>query len=111
MNFAMLRANSKKRVVQCIHNSLATAQEWRRKGVTQMWKNQVDAASMPREFDSKQMSESPSKMEGEGIYLDNLSEQVGPQRVFCRSPTIDASKHGGIHGSRNRVYPERHRFH
>ena len=85
MTFAMVRANSKKRVVQCIHNSLATAQEWRRKGVKQMWKNQVDAASMPREFDSKQMSESPSKMEGEGVYLDNLSEQVGPQRVFAEA--------------------------
>jgi hypothetical protein len=50
-----------------------------------MWKNQVDAASMPREFDSKQMSESPSRMEGEGVYLDNLSEQVGPQRVFAEA--------------------------
>jgi hypothetical protein len=47
-----------------------------------MWKNQVDAASMPREFDSKQMSESPSEIEGEGM---NLSEQVGPQRVFAEA--------------------------
>ena len=54
-----------------------------------MWKNQDDAASMPREFDSKQMPESPSKMEDEGVYLDNLSEQgrskVGPQRVFAEA--------------------------
>jgi len=50
-----------------------------------MWKNQVDAASMPREFDSKQMSESPSEMEGEGLYLDKRSEQVGPQRVFAEA--------------------------
>jgi hypothetical protein len=40
---------------------------------------------MPREFDSKQMSESPSEMEGEGVYLDNRSEQVGPQRVFAEA--------------------------
>ena len=50
-----------------------------------MWKNQVDAASMPREFDSKQISESPSKMEGEGVSHDNLSEQVGPQRIFAEA--------------------------
>lgn len=50
-----------------------------------MWKNQVDAASMPREFDSKQMSESPSKTEREGVCLDNLSEQVGPQRAFAEA--------------------------
>ena len=50
-----------------------------------MWKNKDDAPSMPREFDSKQMSESPSEMEGEGVYLDNLSEQVGPQRVFAEA--------------------------
>ncbi len=54
-----------------------------------MWKNQDDAASMPREFDSKQMSESPSEMKDEGVYLDNLSEQgrskVGPQRVFAEA--------------------------
>jgi hypothetical protein len=50
-----------------------------------MWKNKDDAASIPREFDSKQMSESPSEMEGEGGYLDNLSEQVGPQRVFAEA--------------------------
>ena len=50
-----------------------------------MWKNKDDAASIPREFDSKQMSESPSEMEGEGVYLDNLSEQVGPQRVFAEA--------------------------
>jgi hypothetical protein len=54
-----------------------------------MWKNQDDAASMPREFDSKQMSKSPSEMEDEGVYLDNLSEQgrskVGPQRVFAEA--------------------------
>ena len=50
-----------------------------------MWKNQVDAASMPREFDSKQMSESPSEVEGAGVYLDNPSEQVGPQRVFAEA--------------------------
>jgi hypothetical protein len=45
-----------------------------------MWKNQVDVTSMPRDFDSKQMSESPSQMEG-----DNVSEQVGPQRVFAEA--------------------------
>lgn len=50
-----------------------------------MWKNKDDAASVPREFDSKQISESPSEMEGEGVYLDNLSEQVGPQRVFAEA--------------------------
>ena len=54
-----------------------------------MWKNQDDAASMPREVDSKQVSESPSEMEGARIYLDNLSEQgrskVGPQRVFAEA--------------------------
>jgi hypothetical protein len=50
-----------------------------------MWKNQVDAASMPREFDSKQKSESPSGVEGEGVYPDNPSEQVGPQRVFAEA--------------------------
>lgn len=50
-----------------------------------MWKNKDDAASLAREFDSKQMSESPSEMEGEGGYLDNLSEQVGPQRVFAEA--------------------------
>jgi hypothetical protein len=50
-----------------------------------MWKNHVDAANMPREFDSKQMSESPSKMEREGVCLDNLSEQVSPQRVFAEA--------------------------
>jgi hypothetical protein len=50
-----------------------------------MWKNKDDAASMPREFDSKQMSESPSEMGGEGVYLGNLSEQVGPQRVFAEA--------------------------
>jgi hypothetical protein len=50
-----------------------------------MWKNKDDGPSMPREFDSKQMSESPSEMEGEGVYLDNLSEQVGPQRVFAEA--------------------------
>ena len=50
-----------------------------------MWKNKDDAASIPREFDSKQMSESPSEMEGEGVYLDHLSEQVGPQRVFAEA--------------------------
>jgi hypothetical protein len=50
-----------------------------------MWKNQVDAASMPREFGSKQMSEGPSKMEGEAVYLDNLSEQVGPQRAVTEA--------------------------
>ena len=50
-----------------------------------MWKNQVDAASVPREFDSKQISESPSEREGEGVYLDNPSEQVGPQRVFAEA--------------------------
>ena len=48
-----------------------------------MWKNQNDAASMPREFDSKQISESPSEMEGEGGYPDSLSKQGGPQRVFA----------------------------
>ncbi len=51
-----------------------------------MWKNKDDAASIPREFDSKQMSESPSEMEGEGAYLDKLSEQIGPQRVFAEAP-------------------------
>jgi hypothetical protein len=51
-----------------------------------MWKNKDDAASLAREFDSKQMSESPSEMEGEGGYLDNLSEQVGPQRIFAEAP-------------------------
>jgi hypothetical protein len=50
-----------------------------------MWKNKDDAANMPREFDSKQMSESPSEMEGEGVYLDNRSEQVGPQRIFAEA--------------------------
>lgn len=50
-----------------------------------MWKNHVDAAGMPREFDSKQMSESPSEMEGEGVRLDKPSEQVGPQRVFAEA--------------------------
>src|ERR1035437_3162557 len=50
-----------------------------------MWKNKDDAASMPREFDSKQMSESPSEMGGEGVYLGNLSEQDGPQRVFAEA--------------------------
>jgi len=50
-----------------------------------MWKNKDDAPSMPREFDSKQISELPSEMEGEGVYLDNLSEQVGPQRVFAEA--------------------------
>ena len=50
-----------------------------------MWKNKDDAASIAREFDSKQISESPSEMEGEGVYLDNLSEQVGPQRVFAEA--------------------------
>jgi hypothetical protein len=54
-----------------------------------MWKKQDNAASMPHGFDSKQMSESPSEMEGEGVYLDNLSEQgrskVGPQRVFAEA--------------------------
>jgi hypothetical protein len=50
-----------------------------------MWKNKDDAASVPREFDSKQMSESPSEMEGEGGSLDKLSEQVGPQRVFSEA--------------------------
>jgi hypothetical protein len=48
-----------------------------------MWKKQDDAASMPHEFDS------PSEMEGEGAYLDSLSEQgrskVGPQRVFAEA--------------------------
>lgn len=51
-----------------------------------MWKNRDEAASMPREFDSKQMSESPSEMEAEGIYLDNRPQQVGPQRVFAEAP-------------------------
>lgn len=51
-----------------------------------MWKNQNDAASMAREFDSKQISESPSEMEGEGGYPDNLSKQGGPQRVFAEAP-------------------------
>ena len=51
---------------------------------------------MPREVDSKQMSESPSEREGEGVYLDNLSEQgrpkVGPQRVFAEAqPATPAS--------------------
>jgi hypothetical protein len=50
-----------------------------------MWKNQVDAVSVPREFESKQMSESLSKTEGEGGYLDNLPEQVGPHRVFAEA--------------------------
>jgi len=50
-----------------------------------MWKNKDDAPSMPPEFDSKQMSESPSEMEGVGVYLDNRSEQVGPQRVFAEA--------------------------
>jgi len=50
-----------------------------------MWKNRDEAASMPREFDSKQMSESPSEMEAEGIYLDNRPQQVGPQRVFAEA--------------------------
>ena len=54
-----------------------------------MWKNQDDAASMPREVNSKQGSESPSEMEGARVYLDNLSEQgrskVGPQRVFAEA--------------------------
>lgn len=50
-----------------------------------MWKNKDEAASMPREFDSKQMSESPIEMEGEGIYLDNRPERVGPQRVFAEA--------------------------
>src|ERR1700683_986482 len=50
-----------------------------------MWKNKDDAASVPREFDSKQMSESPSEMEGEGLSLDKLPEQVGPQRVFAEA--------------------------
>ena len=50
-----------------------------------MWKNQVDPASMPREFDSKQMSESRSEMEREGVCLDSLSEQVGPQRVHAEA--------------------------
>jgi len=57
-----------------------------------MWKNKDDAPSMPPEFDSKQMSESPSEMEGEGVYLDNRSEQVGPQRVFAKAqPSTPAS--------------------
>ena len=47
-----------------------------------MWKNQVDAASIPPPSDSKK-SESPSEVEGAGVYLDNRSEQVGPQRVFA----------------------------
>jgi len=54
-----------------------------------MWKKQDDAASMPHEFESKQMPESPSEMEGEGVYLENLSEQdrsrVGPQRFFAEA--------------------------
>ena len=57
-----------------------------------MWKNKDDAASMPREFESKQMTEAPSEMEGEGLYLDNRSEQVGPQRVFAEGrPSTPAS--------------------
>lgn len=56
-----------------------------------MWKNRDEAASMPREFDSKQMSESPSEIEGEGIYLDNRPEQVGPQRVLTAQPSTPVS--------------------
>lgn len=50
-----------------------------------MWKNQVDAASMPREFDAKPMSESSSETERERVCLDNPSAQVGPQRVFAEA--------------------------
>ena len=57
-----------------------------------MWKNQVDAATMPREFGSKQMPESPSEMERQGVCLDNLSEPVGPQRIFAEAqPSTPAS--------------------
>lgn len=49
-----------------------------------MWKNKDEVPSMPREFDSKQMSESPSE-EADGVYLDNRPEQVGPQRVFSEA--------------------------
>lgn len=57
-----------------------------------MWKNKDDAPSMPREFDSKETSESPSEMEGEAVYLDNRSERVGPQKVFAEAqPTMPVS--------------------
>jgi len=85
VQIAVVNVVQKKAGQVLTRNQKSYIQEWRHKGVKQMWKNQVDAASMPREFDSKQMSESPSKMEGEGVYLDNLSEQVGPQRVFAEA--------------------------
>jgi hypothetical protein len=52
-----------------------------------MWKNQVDVTSMPRDFDSKQMSESPSQMEGDNVSPVSMAAYTEAVTEFTKNAT------------------------